>query len=315
MYIEQLYYLVALSHCQSLSQAAEVCFVSQPALSKALGNLEKELGLTLFVRAHEGITLTEDGQRMAQYAGQAVAILDEMKSFANQQPAKAQLNFAAVTSICNTILSDVLTAFHFRQPDIQVAVKSLPTEEVLERIASGKADLGIISLPTLDSKRKKQILASEDFRFSLLFEDQLVLWISADHPLVLQDALTIDNLMSHNYAYIFAATGYESPKMILEDKYVHAIETSDRNLIMKLVLSSNMFSILPSLYCFNEPLLDKGMIQAIPYEKGSHLEYYLALRKAHIPQPTENDFLTIMLRALADCKTALEQFSSSSDDQ
>jgi len=300
MYMEQLYYLTALGYCQSLSQAADVCFVSQPALSKALGNLEKELGLKLFSRAHDGYILTEDGQQMVHYAEQIVALLDEMKSFANHYPDKEQLHFSAVASICNTILSDILTAFHYRYPKMQVSVKSLPTEEVLDQLLSRKADLGIIALPSLESKRKKHLFDNNELQFSLLFRCQTFLWISADHPLFLQNAVTVDNLIMQNYAYILAGTGYESPKLILEDKYYPTIETADRNLIVKLILTGDMFSILPSLYNVNEPLIENGAIKTLPYEKGSFLEYYLVLRKSYILQPAERDFIMIMNRIFSD---------------
>ena len=73
MTIQQLKYIITISENGSLNKAAEVLFVSQPSLTSAVRELEKELGITLLNRGGRGVTLTNDGMEFLQYARQVVA--------------------------------------------------------------------------------------------------------------------------------------------------------------------------------------------------------------------------------------------------
>ena len=61
-------YVIAVAECRSISQAAEVLYISQPSLSRYLSNLENELGFSLFVRTINGTELTEAGKIYLKYA-------------------------------------------------------------------------------------------------------------------------------------------------------------------------------------------------------------------------------------------------------
>lgn len=68
MNIQQLTYIVEIAKCNSISRAAEYLFVSQPALSQQIRNLEKELGYCVFRRTRKGLELTEKGNLFYQKA-------------------------------------------------------------------------------------------------------------------------------------------------------------------------------------------------------------------------------------------------------
>ena len=72
MTIQQLKYIITISENGSLNKAAEVLFITQPSLTSAVRELEKELGITLFNRGGKGVTLTNDGTEFLQYARQVV---------------------------------------------------------------------------------------------------------------------------------------------------------------------------------------------------------------------------------------------------
>ena len=63
MTLQQLTYLVTVADCGNITEAAEKLFISQPSLSAAIHNLEKEMGVTAFTRSNKGVTVTREGER------------------------------------------------------------------------------------------------------------------------------------------------------------------------------------------------------------------------------------------------------------
>lgn len=68
MTLQQLTYLVKVAECGNITEAAEQLYISQPSLSTAISNLEKEMGITAFNRTKKGVTVTRDGEELLSYA-------------------------------------------------------------------------------------------------------------------------------------------------------------------------------------------------------------------------------------------------------
>lgn len=71
MTLQQLTYLVTVAECGNITDAAERLFLSQPSLSAAIHNLEKEMGVTAFVRSNKGVTVTQEGEELLSFAAHA----------------------------------------------------------------------------------------------------------------------------------------------------------------------------------------------------------------------------------------------------
>ena len=72
MTLQQLRYVIQVVESGSLNSAAKALFISQPSLSKAIHELEKEMGISLFIRTNKGIILSEEGNKFLGYARQVV---------------------------------------------------------------------------------------------------------------------------------------------------------------------------------------------------------------------------------------------------
>lgn len=80
-----LYYLIKINDYQSISLAAENLHISQPALSQAIKNLEKNLNLTLLNRTYRGVNLTEDGKKVVELAEKAFSYFEEIENLASSR--------------------------------------------------------------------------------------------------------------------------------------------------------------------------------------------------------------------------------------
>ena len=76
MTLQQLTYIKMTAECGNITEAAEKLFISQPSLSAAIHNLEKEMGVTIFVRSKKGVVLTREGEEMLSYAGMLLEQVD-----------------------------------------------------------------------------------------------------------------------------------------------------------------------------------------------------------------------------------------------
>ena len=79
MTLQQLAYIKMTAECGNITEAAEKLFISQPSLSAAIHNLEKEMGVTIFVRSKKGVVLTREGEELLSYAGMLLEQADIMK--------------------------------------------------------------------------------------------------------------------------------------------------------------------------------------------------------------------------------------------
>ena len=130
----------------NISKAADKLFISQPAISKSISNLEKGLGVTLFSRTSKGVSLTEEGEILYQHIGNAFDSInqaeDEIKKI--HDLGIGQLKIGVSTSLCKHILLDYLKDFIDENPHIKVTIRCHSTKNTLNLIAEGKIDLGLI---------------------------------------------------------------------------------------------------------------------------------------------------------------------------
>ncbi|MBQ2712434.1 MAG: LysR family transcriptional regulator [Clostridia bacterium] len=140
----------AVAKCGSLSKAADELFISQPAVSQSIKQLEAQLGGKLFIRTPKGMELTEkEGRLIFSYVKKIMDLCDvaENEFYEMKQQASGILTIAASDTICKYYLLDYIEQFHKKHPYIMLNVLNRTTAETIELLKNGKADLGIVNLP------------------------------------------------------------------------------------------------------------------------------------------------------------------------
>lgn len=173
----------------SLSKAAQRLYISQPAVSHTLKQLESKLGGQLFFRTPRGVTLTAEGQVLFRYLEQAFGLMDVAEKALGEMHglSRGEINIGASDTLCKYYLLPYLEQFHREHPDIRIRVTNRTTPETLQLLKDGKIDFGLISLPAAD----KQV----EFRQSALLEDCLV--GSQQFSSLAREGLTVEELAEH----------------------------------------------------------------------------------------------------------------------
>ncbi len=137
------------AHEGSFSAAARQLYISQPAVSQAIAQLEKALGVALLIRTPRGVRLTEEGQTLLEYVDRAFRL---MKSGQKKLAEMRSLQFGRVAigasdTLCRFFLMPYLSKFHEMHPDIALQITNCTSRETLEQLRSGNVELGFVNLP------------------------------------------------------------------------------------------------------------------------------------------------------------------------
>ncbi|MDE6791203.1 MAG: LysR family transcriptional regulator, partial [Clostridia bacterium] len=137
----------------SSTRAAEELFISQPAVSQAIKQLENQLGTTLFNRTHMGMELsTQGGKLIFKQVEEALRLLDdaESKLLELKTTATGTIRIGATDAIFSHILADKIVAYNIKYPAVKLELLTGTTPETLEQLKEGKCDVGFINLPVDD---------------------------------------------------------------------------------------------------------------------------------------------------------------------
>ncbi|MCM1992255.1 LysR family transcriptional regulator [Oceanirhabdus seepicola] len=137
-----------------ISAAAKKLFISQPAVSQSIKQLEERLGGKVFFRTPKGIKLTSEGQILYKYIEKAYGfiIAGESKFQEMQNLEYGEIVIGASDTLCAHYLLPYLEKFHNEFPNIKIKVTNRTTYEILDLLKSGSVDLGILNLPIEEDK-------------------------------------------------------------------------------------------------------------------------------------------------------------------
>ena len=147
MKLQQLRVLLAVARHGSIHEAARASHTTQPALSKSLTELERELGVTLIWRSSRGVSLTPYGQALVKRASvveqELRHALEDIESIRGHAEAQLHVGFTAVAS--SGPLPAAVGAFRPRFPHVELRAFELRPQQILEGLREGRLDLGLIS--------------------------------------------------------------------------------------------------------------------------------------------------------------------------
>lgn len=197
MKIQTLEYLIALAEHGSINKAAQALYVAQPSLTKALQNLEEELGMKLFVRGRTGIVLTDAGQKILPQARQMVAMYQGWLTMAREDALRA-VDIYTHISLSNFLLPDVLLAFKKRFPELVITQHAVfSPEQVLTRESATPT----LTLFICQEAGAKSLARENGSRFWALFHGEYGCLVNRHSPLAGRVNVTLDDLREYYFIY------------------------------------------------------------------------------------------------------------------
>lgn len=190
MDINQLNAFVEVAHHQSFSLAAEALFITQPAISKRITQLENELGTALFNRINRKVTLTEAGHALLPRVQALRNELEDIRRIASNLSGKLQGHLVMGTShhIGLRRLPPTLSHFNREYPSVHLDLRFVDSEQACQAVERGELELALITLPT---ELPEQLQAQR------IWTDRMHVVADPGHPLSQQPHVTLTELLQH----------------------------------------------------------------------------------------------------------------------
>lgn len=244
MILRHIHYFLAVAKHQSFTQAAAALYVSQPALSQQIKQLEATLGVTLFDRSGRRVQLTDAGTVYAQYAQRALQDLEEGRRALNdvEDLSRGALRIAITPTFTTYLIGPVIKAFYQRYPNITLSVQEMSQEQMEKQLLEDTFDVGI----AFDEVSVADITAKP------LLIETLALVVRKGCPLAKHAAIDLPSLhaqslvlLNHEFATREHIERYcrkhdIQPKVIMEANSLSAVIEIVRHTPLSTLLPSNI---------------------------------------------------------------------------
>lgn len=143
----------AVAKCGSITHASEELFISQPAVSQSIKQLENQLGVALFKRTHIGTQLTQNGKLIYKKVEEALRLIDEVEISIEELKGSVSgsIKIGATDSIFSNILTEKIAKFNALYPAVKLELISTTSPKTIELLKSGNLDIAFINLPVSEN--------------------------------------------------------------------------------------------------------------------------------------------------------------------
>lgn len=299
MTLQQLTYLVTVAECGNITDAAERLFISQPSLSTAIHNLEKEMGVTAFVRSNKGVAVTREGEELLAFARQLLEQADLMQEHFGAGTRREPKFCVSCQHYSFAVNAFVDVVQQYDADRYRFILRETQTGEIIDDVASGRSELGLLYLSESNETVLTKMLRRNELVFEELFTAEPHVFIHKDHPLAGQERITLEELKP--YPYLVFEQGernsfYFSEELLSILDMPKTIQVRDRATLFSLVIGLNGFTVSSGII---DRRLNSPSIIARPLEMEGKMRIGLIYRKNMLPSRYAESYIAALKRHLS----------------
>ena len=194
MTLTQLRYVIAAADTGSMNEAAKRLFISQPSLSQALRELEKEIGIEIFLRNNRGVILTEEGKEFLGYARQVTEQYELMESrYVEKKDVKKKFA-VSMQHYTFAVSAFIGMVKQFGMEEYEFAVRETTTYEVIEDVKNFRSEIGILYVNEFNKRVLYKLFSTMDLEFELLMDCGVYVYMWKGHPLAGRTRISMEEL-------------------------------------------------------------------------------------------------------------------------
>lgn len=275
MTLNELRFVVALAKARNFRKAAEVCFVSQPALSLAVKKLEDELGVMLFERNRNDVTMTVIGELVVEQATRAIEEANRVKEIARQgnNQLVGALKLGVIYSIGPYLLPEIIPYLRHSAPEMPLIVEENLTINLETQLRNGVIDVAIIALP-FDIPGIKTLP---------LYEEEFVVVVPITHDWAKRDSINPEELVDEkilllNSGHCFSNQVMQACPRLSRNGEI--LQGNSLDTIRNMVASNLGLTVLPASATIER--YQNPLIKVVPFKKPApKRQIALAWRKSY----------------------------------
>lgn len=283
MTLQQLKYIITVAEQGTISEAAKELFISQPSLTKAIQELEREMNVTVFERTNKGVSVSKEGEIFLGYARQVMeqaALLES--TYKNQNHTKRQ--FCVSTqhySFAVNAFVDLIQMYGGETYDF--SLRETQTYEIIDDVARMRSEIGVLYMNDFNRAALQKILRANDLKFTELFVAKPHVFIGSGNPLAGKKEVTMEELKP--YPYLSFEQGehnsfYYSEEIFSTVERSRNIRVRDRATLFNLLIGLNGYTVSSGI--IDEELNGKDII-AVPLKAEGEMHIGIVMHEKILP--------------------------------
>ncbi|MGF0047397.1 LysR family transcriptional regulator [Streptococcus hyointestinalis] len=288
MRIQQLHYIIKIVETGSMNEAAKQLFITQPSLSNAVRDLEREMGIDIFNRNPKGITLTKDGVEFLSYARQVVeqtALLEERY--------KSKTTHRELFSVSSQHYAFVVNAFvsllgEADMTQYELFLRETRTWEIIDDVKNFRSEIGVLFLNSYNRDVLTKMFDDNHLTYTSLFKAHPHIFVSKDNPLAKKKLVHLEDL--EDFPYLSYDQGihnsfYFSEEIMSQIPHKKSIVVSDRATLFNLLIGLDGYTIATGIL---NSKLNGDNIVSIPLDVEDMIDIvYIRHEKANLSKMGE----------------------------
>lgn len=281
MTLQQLKYIIMVAETGTITEAASRLFISQPSLTNAIHELEKEMNITIFDRTNKGIHISKDGEDFLGYARQVLeqaTLLEDRYKGGNGGKQEFCVSTQHYSFAVNAFV-DLIEKYGHDEYDF--SLRETQTYEIIEDVAMMKSEIGVLYMNDFNRVVLEKEIKSHKLVFHELMQAEPHVFISRKHPLADRNKVTMNELQ--DYPYLSFEQGEHNSFYYAEERYSRVlrkknIRVRDRATLFNLLIGLNGYTVCSGV--IDENLNGKNIIAVPLKEQGLMQIGYICHKRA-----------------------------------
>lgn len=288
MRIQQLHYIIKIVETGSMNEAAKQLFITQPSLSNAVRDLEREMGIEIFIRNPKGITLTKDGVEFLSYARQIIeqtALLEERyksKTTTRELFSVSAQHYAFVVNAFVSLLQGT------DMSQYELFLRETRTYEIIDDVKNFRSEIGVLFLNSYNRDVLTKLFDDSHLTYTSLFKARPHIFVSKFNPLADRQMVSLEDL--EDFPYLSYDQGihnsfYFSEEIMSQIPHKKSIVVSDRATLFNLLIGLDGYTTATGILNSN---LNGDNIVSIPLDVEDMIDIvYIRHEKANLSKMGE----------------------------
>jgi DNA-binding transcriptional LysR family regulator len=298
--IQQLYYIIKIVEVGSINEAAKQLFITQPSLSNAVKELEKEMNITIFNRNPRGITLSTEGAEFLSYARQVVEQAELLEQRYKGKQKSRQLFAISAQHYAFVVNAFVHLLKEIDRDEYEMTLRETRTYEIIEDVTNFRSELGVLYMNDFNRQVITKLLRENNLEFHHLFEAKPHVFLSVNNPLAKKKRIYLEDLK--DFPYLSYEQGeynsfYFSEEILSTLFHKKSIVVSDRATLFNLLIGLDGYTISSGI--LNSDLNGEEII-ALPLEVDETIELGYIQHKKNNLSPIATKFLEELLEIIKE---------------
>ena len=261
----QLRYILTIAETKSMNKAAELLYVSQPSLTNAVKELEKEIGITIFFRSGRGVTLTDDGAEFLLYAKEICMQYEQLLQRYEGSGIRKEKFGVSTQHYSFAVKAFVDVAKNCDMSKYEFAIRETRTEEIIHDVRTMRSEIGVLYLSSFNRKSMEKLLKSADLEFHMLIKCRAYVYLWKGHPLADEKVIRFSQLEPYpclSFEQGDNSAFYLSEEILPTNDYSRLIRANDRATMLNLMIGLNGYTLCSGIICDE---LNVSNYRAVPF--------------------------------------------------